>query len=103
MSDVNKLLEAFAALAQALPGSPRSTNVHLHGCPEITLRVLVEAGGLLQHYKNESCTEEWDCAEIGVSGVTICAWGPHRPLTPVCIDSSAVDAAVKQAREAVAL
>ena len=101
MTDIKKICEAMAALAAAIPGAPSVTSVNLHGCADVTLRMLVDARGRRETYENDAGTEEWDCATLDVGAVTIHAYGPHRPIVRAEIDSAAVESALALAEEAV--
>lgn len=98
MSDIKKIIEAFAALSRALPGAPHVT-IGLHACPDATIRLLQENGAKVQRLDSE--TEEWDCAVIYADGATISAHGQHRPLTKATVDADAAATALAKAQRAL--
>lgn len=99
MADIKKVLEAFAALAHALPGSPNTVNVNLHGCSDATLSVFVANGATPFRYENEGKSIEWNTASIRIENVEITAYGEHRAI--MVVDTEAVAAAVAQAEAAL--
>jgi hypothetical protein len=102
MADLTKVLEAIAALAATIPGvdSDGRTNINIHGCSDATIRVLADLGATVETNSNGR-TEQWESAEIRVGNVTVCAFGPHRPWSPVALDAQKVNAALAQAQAAL--
>lgn len=98
MSNVRKIVDAFAALAAAMPGAPQLT-VNMHGS-QVAYRALMEIGATTTRYTNDRQTEEWDCAEVTVGNASIYAYSAHRPIVRVETDSAKVEAALSLANAA---
>jgi hypothetical protein len=101
MSDITKILDAFAALANALPNGGYTT-INLHQCSDAALAAYVAAGGTEDTNANERGTEEWDVVELRRGQIRITAYGLHRPVVRAAsIDRDAATAALAQAQEAL--
>lgn len=98
MTDIKRIIKAMGALAKAIPGEPHVT-VNLHGCPDATIRLLVENGATVRQLDCDG--QEWDCACFDAEGVSISAHGRHRPIVSAKTDESSVAAALAQAEEAL--
>jgi hypothetical protein len=101
VSDIKRILDAMAQLAEAIPGGRRSMSMSMHGCDDAALRALIGAGGKRENYQNDAGTEEWDAAVLHVGSVVIVAYSQHRPLGSASVDRDAVESALAQAREAL--
>lgn len=96
MTDIKRILEAIGALVEVLPCGPHTT-VSLHGCDDAGLRLVISAGGSIEHYQNDAQTEEWQCASLRVGKVGLNAYGEHRPIRVADIDDSKAETALAQA------
>lgn len=100
MSDIKRVLDAMAALAKALPGAPY-VGISLSGCDDATLRLLEQAGARIDRLKNSDGSQEWDYANLLLDDISLMAHGHHRPIGPVSLNESDVNAALAQAEAAV--
>src|SRR5690606_37350598 len=99
-----KICDAMAALAAAIPGASERrgmTQVCLHQCAEVGLRLLVENGGRRETYESDDGSHEWDSVTLYAGTVSVTAYGKHRPIARAEIDSAAVESALALAEEAV--
>ncbi|HEY3806047.1 MAG TPA: hypothetical protein VGL61_25740 [Kofleriaceae bacterium] len=101
MTDTKRIIDALVALTKALPGANAHLMVGIHGCTDDTLRAFVVEGARLETYEFGDPLQEWNAATLYVEGVSITAYGPHRPIVRPTTDPAAVEAALAQAAEAL--
>jgi hypothetical protein len=99
VSDIKKIIDAMAALAAALPGSPHIT-IGLHASDEC-YRALLSIGAKSQNFVSDDGTDTWDAAQLYIEGGSINAYSAHRPIVATAPNPERVESALAQAQEAL--